>query len=141
MRQSIAVTLLLALTACAAPEPAPATNPDPVEPGGGAEEEGSGPSFAADVQTMCDAPHAIADRLASLTVEHQWRHIAEYLDGELRTEEGREFFASFANASPADCATMLRRAEGAPEPCALAERFDAQAASFASEGTLDDAGE
>lgn len=113
---------LVPLIACGSAEPA---EPNPTsEPSGG---EAPAPTFADDVRMMCDAPNVLADRLAEATPEMKAVLLAEHIDGELATEEGRALFEALPMAAPEEKATMLREAEGAPDPCPMADLMEAGA--------------
>lgn len=122
MRQTILIALTLA--ACSSPEPA---TTEPVAGG-----ETTGPTFADDIQMICDAPDALADELAEATPESRARLLADHIADRIQTDEAREFIGVFAGIPADRRASMLREAEGAPEPCAMAELYDAMTAEAAS---------
>jgi len=117
------VFLVLILAACSSSGPPPGEGTDTT---GG--EVATGPTFADDIRTICDAPDAIADELAEATPEIRARLLADHIADRIQTEDAREFIAVFAGIPADRRASMLREAEGAPEPCAMAELYDAMAA-------------
>lgn len=136
MRQTILIALTLA--ACSSPEPEPATT----EPAAGGET--TGPTFSDDMQMICNAPEVLADELAEATPESRARLLADHIADRIQTDEAREFIGVFAGIPADRRASMLREAEGAPEPCAMAELYDAmtaEAGASASESAEGDATE
>ncbi len=119
---------VLTLAACASSEPPPDAEPAAVS---GA--EATGPTFADDIQMICDAPTAIADDLAVASPENRARLLADHIADRIQTDEAREFIGVFAGIPADRRASMLREAEGAPEPCAMAQLYDEMEAEAAAE--------
>jgi len=137
MRPSIPFALALTFAACGG---GAETTDHSAEPTGGG--EAAGPTFADEIQLICDAPDAIAADLESTSPESRSRLLADHIAGQIQTQQAVDLFGELANVPATERGTVLREAEGAPEPCALADFYDATAEPPApateGEGEADD---
>ncbi len=123
------VTLLLILAACGGSAPAAEpTSPEPIM--------APEPTFADDVQHICDAPDAVAAEMASTPAPDRAGLLARHIEAGLRTERGHAYVASLAEFTPREKAAALRSVESAPTPCALADLFDEMAAQEAASAPM-----
>lgn len=135
MRTSIPFALALILAACGGGAETVDDSAENTEGG-----EAAGPTFADDVQAICDGPNELPPEAASASPEERAVVLGQRIQAQLRTPRGRELFQSLAHGTPADKAAMLRAAEGAPEPCALAVELD-EAARLAASAPAEEGGE